>query len=308
MADGRLYVTSGDISGIGPEVVAKAILQLHQDELARITIIDAGHCIKQLLGTCVQIDWYGLGQEVPYPAQDPKLAAQLAWDSLLHVAQAVQKEKSGAVATGPVHKHRLKQIGFSYPGQTEFFADIWGGVPIMMLSDGQLHVVPATIHMPLKDVPKALSIKQLKQIFLGTAQAAKMHLGIARPRIAICGLNPHAGEQGHFGDEEQTMIIPAIQQAQESDQDSGFDGPLAADSLFLPHRRDGYDVIIGMYHDQVLAPFKAVAFEHGVNATLGLTYLRTAPDHGTADDIAGKGLAQHGPMLAAMRMALRALT
>jgi len=306
--NGKLYVTSGDIAGIGPEVVAKAITALDDDERSKLQVVDPGHCVKQLIGPSCSVDLVGLGDVMAYPGQDNKVAAQLAWEGLKFVADAVSAEQSGAVATGPVHKGRLHEIGFPFPGQTEFFADAWGGMPIMMLSDGHLHVVPATIHVALKQVPHMLNIDHLTQLFLGTADAARKHLGILSPRLAVCGLNPHAGEAGLFGFEESEIIMPAISKAMALDGKVMIFGPLAADSLFLPHIRTNYDVIIGMYHDQVLGPFKAISFADGVNATIGLPHLRVAPDHGTADDIAGKNMAHPGPMLAAIRMGLKSLS
>jgi len=211
---------------------------------------------------------------------------------------------AGALVTGPVAKAELAKIGFPFPGQTEFVAS-WCEVPaddaVMMLAGPSLRTVPMTVHCALAEVPKKLTTALIRRRAAIVARALHLDFGIKRPRLAICGLNPHAGEEGRMGREEITIIAPAIAELRAAGVDAT--GPHPADTLFAPHLRGTYDVAIAMYHDQALVPLKALDFDHGVNVTLGLPIVRTSPDHGTAFGIAGKGTANPGAMIAAIRMA-----
>jgi 4-hydroxythreonine-4-phosphate dehydrogenase len=218
---------------------------------------------------------------------------------------------AAAVVTNPIAKSVLYAAGFAHPGHTEFLAELaqrrTGAkvVPVMLIASDLLKVVPLTIHLPLTKVAAAVTPALLMETVRVTAAGLQVDFGIARPRIAVAGLNPHAGESGTLGDEEVRIIAPAIAalQAEGRRHSWTITGPHSADTLFHPAARARYDVAIGMYHDQVLVPAKTLAFDTGVNVTLGLPFVRTSPDHGTAFDIAGKGLASPESLIAALKLA-----
>jgi len=240
------------------------------------------------------------------PGEPGEDGARLALASLELAATLAVERHAAALVTGPTAKAELAAIGFAYPGQTEFVAEV-SRVPaedaVMMLAGPQLRTVPMTVHCPLAEVPARLSIALIHRRSTIVARALERDFGIARPRLAICGLNPHAGEKGRMGREEIEIIEPAIAALQADGIDAT--GPHPADTLFAPHLRPTYDVAIAMYHDQALVPLKALDFDHGVNVTLGLPIVRTSPDHGTAFDIAGTGTASESSMLAAIDVALQ---
>jgi 4-hydroxythreonine-4-phosphate dehydrogenase len=225
------------------------------------------------------------------------------------IETAVSLARSGqasAVCTAPIHKKALIDgASFAHPGHTEFLAAL-GGVRdvVMMLASDRLRVVPATIHIALADVPRVLTPARLRRTIEITAQGLRRQFGIACPRIAVTGLNPHAGEGGAMGQEELEWINPLLQDMAQSD-DMVLTGPHPADTLFHAAARRRYDAAIAMYHDQALIPIKTLDFDKGVNVTLGLPFIRTSPDHGTAFDIAGQGLANPGSLIAALTMAQR---
>lgn len=213
-------------------------------------------------------------------------------------------QQASAVCTGPIHKKALQDgAGFTYPGHTEFLAHL-GGVKrsVMMLAAPELRVVPVTIHIAIKDVPIQLTRDSLKETLEITHSAQKHVFGIATPRIAVAGLNPHAGEGGAMGREELELIIPVLDELRASGM-GGLSGPHAADTLFHAEARARYDVAVCMYHDQALIPLKTLNFHGGTNITLGLPFIRTSPDHGTALDIAGKGIANPSSLIAALTQA-----
>ncbi len=221
--------------------------------------------------------------------------------------------RTGGVVTNPISKATLYAAGFAHPGHTEFlgvlaeqYAPRQRFVPVMMLASDELRVVPLTIHIPLADVPAAITAAKLIETVRITAGDLSRSFGIAKPRLAVAGLNPHAGEGGSLGREEIEIIAPAIAALRAE----GFDitGPLSADTMFHGAARARYDVAICMYHDQALIPIKTLAFDSGVNVTLGLPFVRTSPDHGTAFDIAGQGLARADSLIAALHMADRMAT
>ncbi|MCL6282976.1 4-hydroxythreonine-4-phosphate dehydrogenase PdxA [Ruegeria sp. 2012CJ41-6] len=217
----------------------------------------------------------------------------------------VRSGHASVLCTAPIHKKALIDgAGFAYPGHTEFLAAL-GGVDrvVMMLASEALRVVPATIHIPLSQVPTALTPGLLRDTVTITAQGLKDQFAIAQPRIAIAGLNPHAGEGGAMGTEELDWIAPLIAQMQ--DEGLRVTGPHPADTMFHAAARARYDAAIAMYHDQALIPIKTLDFDRGVNVTLGLPFLRTSPDHGTAFDIAGKGIANPASLIEALKLAQR---
>jgi 4-hydroxythreonine-4-phosphate dehydrogenase len=237
-----------------------------------------------------------------------QLVAQNAAGVISVIERAVGLALSGkvsAVCTSPIHKKALKDgANFAFPGHTEFLAHLAGDVPVvMMLACDVLRVVPATIHIALAEVPATLTASLLAQTLRLTHAGLIRDFGIANPRIAVAGLNPHAGEGGAMGHEEISLISPVIAALQA--EGMSLTGPLSADTLFHARARATYDAAVCMYHDQALIPIKTLDFDGGVNVTLGLPFIRTSPDHGTALDIAGKGLARPDSMIAALRLAAK---
>ena len=216
-----------------------------------------------------------------------------------------QTGQASAVVTNPINKENLYDAGFRFPGHTEYLADLAGirTPPVMMLASPLLRVVPVTIHMSLSEAIQTLTTDLIVETARITAQGLQRDFGIAAPRLAIAGLNPHAGEGGAMGGEDDAIVRPAV----EALQGEGIDavGPLPSDTLFTARARETYDVALGMYHDQALIPIKTLDFDGGVNVTLGLPFVRTSPDHGTALNIAGTGTASETSLLAAMDMAIR---
>jgi len=211
-----------------------------------------------------------------------------------------------AVVTNPVSKAVLYRAGFGFPGHTEFLASLANPsgappLPVMMLVAQEIKIVPVTVHIPLKDVAATLSRALIVSTLLTTARDMRRYFGLASPRLAVTGLNPHAGEDGGLGREEIDIIAPAIEEARAIGL--VVTGPHPADTLFHAEARQGYDAAIAMYHDQALIPFKTLAFEHGINVTLGLPFLRTSPDHGTAFALAGTGRARSRSLIEALRLA-----
>ncbi|MCX7380555.1 MAG: 4-hydroxythreonine-4-phosphate dehydrogenase PdxA [Alphaproteobacteria bacterium] len=210
--------------------------------------------------------------------------------------------ETAAVVTNPIHKSTLYGIGFPYPGHTEFLAALTGApLPVMMLASPDLRVVPITVHASLRRMLEMITIERIVDVCRVTAAALQQHWGIVNPRLAVAGLNPHAGEDGTMGEEEIAIIRPAIDILRAEGMD--VTGPWAADSMFTPEARAGYDVAMGMYHDQALIPLKTLDMRRGVNTTLGLPIIRTSPDHGTAFAIAGQGIADASSLIAAIDLA-----
>jgi 4-hydroxythreonine-4-phosphate dehydrogenase len=203
-----------------------------------------------------------------------------------------------AIVTGPVHKHALHLAGYRYPGLTEFLSHLSGGVDVaMMLATGALRVVLVTTHLPLRDVPGQVTTERVVRVGRIAVAGLRRWWGIERPRLAVCALNPHAGESGLFGDEDERVLRPAAETL-------GAAGPLPADTVFVRALRGEFDAVLAPYHDVGVTAVKVAGFGRGVNVTLGLPFLRTAPDHGTALDIAGKGVADPGSMRVALELAV----
>ena len=216
---------------------------------------------------------------------------------------------AAAVVTNPVAKSVLYRSGFSEPGHTEYLATLGQELcgiaarPVMLLWSPELAVVPITVHLPLREALAKLSVELIVETGRIVARELQQRFDIPRPRLAVAGVNPHAGEDGTLGDEDRQIVQPAIEQLRREDIDAR--GPLPADSLFHAAARATYDIVLAMYHDQALIPIKTLAFDHAVNVTLGLPFVRTSPDHGTAFDIAGTGNADPGSLIAAIRLAAR---
>lgn len=238
------------------------------------------------------------------PGQPTLDGARCAFQSLEVATGLVRAESAGALVTAPVSKTQLVKVGFQHPGQTEFIAERCGvsrSNIVMMLAGPTLRVVPITIHIPFAEVPAALTPALIKARAHATARGLRRLFGIDQPRLAMAGLNPHAGEGGLLGHEEIDRIVPVLEALRAEGLD--ISGPHSADAMFAPRARANYDAALCCYHDQALIPIKALHFDDGVNITLGLPIVRTSPDHGTAFDIAGQGHAHPGAMLAAIKMA-----
>ncbi len=315
-----LAISIGDPAGVGPEIIAAAWERRETDALPPFLAIGDARAIRAVWNgpiailsdpthaaaafatalPLIQVD--DPGEIVP---GQPNLAgARCALDSLELACGLARQGMASGLVTGPVAKSQLAAIGFAYPGQTEFVAERCGmsaGNAVMMLAGPSLRTVPITVHVPVADVPRLLSVELIVGRARITARALTRDFGIETPRLAIAGLNPHAGESGTLGREEIEIIRPAIDMLRED----GIDviGPLPADTMFHPPARARYDAALCMYHDQALIPLKALHFDDGVNITLGLPIIRTSPDHGTAFDIAGTGAASPNAMIAAIRMA-----
>ena len=285
----RIGITLGDPAGIGPEIVQAALDSRRLSTAAEYSIIESPVSCS-------------LGQPTPETAR-----AALA--ALEESAALASRGEIQAVVTGPIHKARMYEIGFRYPGQTEFFADRCGVKNFaMLLTGGSLTVALVTTHLPLREVVAALSQDEIVRVGLLLEDFLERR-GIRHPRIAVAGLNPHAGESGALGREEIEIITPAIAklnfQSPITDHRSPiFAGPFSPDTLFHHAVGGDWDGILCMYHDQGLIPLKLHAFHKGVNVTLGLPFPRTSPDHGTAFEIAGKGVARPDSMIAAINLAV----
>ena len=237
---------------------------------------------------------------------DPANAAGVI-EAIERGVEAVETGKAAALVTNPIAKSVLYAAGFRHPGHTEFLAEVAGRGreatprPVMMIWSEELAVIPVTIHIPLAAVPEQLTTELIVETGRIAAADLKRRFGVASPRLALCGLNPHAGEGGALGKEDAAVVAPAIERLRALGIEAS--GPYPADTLFHARARAGYDVALGMYHDQALIPIKTIAFDDGVNVTLGLPFIRTSPDHGTAFDIAGKGIARPDSLCAALRLA-----
>ena len=320
-----LAISLGDPAGIGPEVILSAWMRLRSERRTPPAFVVGGPgllaaCAERLSLDCPIVPIAEPSEALyagaaglpvlalldgPYlPAAPSPDGARLALASLQWGAKCVLAGVASGLVTAPIAKSSLAAIGWDYPGQTEFLADACGKPyrdAVMMLAGPSLRTVPLTVHVPLAEVPALLSSELIVHKTRIVAAGLRRDFGIATPRLAIAALNPHAGEGGKFGDEEARIIAPAIAALQAEGIDAF--GPVPGDALFMPRARSGYDAALCMYHDQALIPIKALEVDEGVNVTLGLPIIRTSPDHGTAFDIAGKGLADPGAMAAAIVMA-----
>jgi 4-hydroxythreonine-4-phosphate dehydrogenase len=320
---GRIGISIGDPTGVGPEVTLKALAAESGFRNRRFTLLgDLAHlkALNDSLGLDLPLrgsadsnDWL-LVSDVPETHLPPNMdsgnatAARAAVAWVKEGARLCLDGELAALVTAPVSKHAIVQAGISFTGHTELLSDMAGEPHTVMMLLGTdergrwLRVALATVHMALRQVPDRLTPEKILLAMQRAAQACK-DLGLARARVGVCGLNPHAGEGGDFGDEETRIIEPAIRQA----CDQGLDavGPLSGDTVFHQAIHGEYDAVVAMYHDQGLAPLKLAAFNTGVNWTLGLPFVRTSPDHGTAYNIAGQGIADPSSMISAIRLAVK---
>lgn len=310
-----LVMTCGEPAGIGPELAVKARLQLGA-EIPFVWLGDPRHLPDGTLWA--EVATPGEARRVPsgtLPVMPHRFAAPVlpghpvganaagVVEVIARAVDLVSSRQASGIVTAPLNKKVLKDgAGFAFPGHTEFLAHLAGDVPVvMMLASPLLRVVPATIHIPLADVPAALTPELLDEVIRLTHAGLIRDFGIAVPRIAVAGLNPHAGEGGAMGWEDIRVIAPVVARLQ--GEGMAVVGPLPADTMFHTRARASYDAAVCAYHDQALIPIKTLDFDGGVNVTLGLPFIRTSPDHGTAFDIAGTGVALPDSLVAACRMA-----
>jgi 4-hydroxythreonine-4-phosphate dehydrogenase len=321
-----LAMTMGEPAGIGPELALAAWRERSPRApffvLAAPAILASTARRVKFAAPIIETDPAGAAAAFPKglpvvplksPVEDkpgfPSAAnAAATIESIVRAVEAVHEGAARAVVTNPIAKAVLYEAGFQFPGHTEYLGELakaWGApaFPVMMIWSEALKVVPVTIHLPLAEAAHALTAELIVKTARVVDRDLRARFGLARPRLAVSGLNPHAGEGGAMGREEITIIAPAIERLRAEGVDVV--GPLPADTMFHPKARAGYDVALTMYHDQGLIPAKTLAFDEAVNVTLGLPFVRTSPDHGTAFDIAGKGVANPASLIAALRLADR---
>ena len=322
----RLGISMGDPVGVGPEVICQALSVIQSEQDCQCIVFgDAAvlrnHCSAdqevleleelaqaRLVGprtiqvvSVSELEDFEPGQ--PNPSTD---RAQL--DYIHTVVDEIKNQTIDALVTGPIHKEAIRRAGAPWPGHTEMLATLSSdsaespGRPVMMLAGPSIRTVPVTTHISIKDLPEKLTIEKLEYALVVTVEALRKYFGLAAPKVAVAGLNPHAGEGGLFGREELDIIQPAIQRAQSKLQ-LEIAGPLPGDTVFRSAAAGQFDAVLGMYHDQALIPVKLLDFDHVVNVTLGLPLIRTSVDHGTAYDIAGRGQASATSMVEAIRLA-----
>jgi 4-hydroxythreonine-4-phosphate dehydrogenase len=319
-----LAVTMGEPAGIGGEIALKAWAARAAEALPAFALVDDPARLAALagrIGMAVPIRPIARAAEaaaafatalpvLPLPravAAEPgrpsKTTAPAVIDAIETAVRLTRAGETAAIVTNPIQKKPLYDAGFRHPGHTEFLGELAGMTqpPVMMLVIEGLRVVPVTIHLPLAAVPGALTRAGIEHAGRVAAAALRRDFGIAHPRLAVAGLNPHAGEDGALGGEDAAIVAPAVAALRADGIDAR--GPLPADTMFHAAARAGYDAALCMYHDQALIPVKALDFDRGVNVTLGLPFVRTSPDHGTALDIAGTGAANPASLIAAIRLA-----
>jgi 4-hydroxythreonine-4-phosphate dehydrogenase len=313
----------GEPAGIGGEIAIKAWASRNREPVAPFFLIDDPARLRALaarIGADVTISAIGAPHEADFAAALPVLPlrnpvdaapgkldtvnAPAVIESITRAHELLKAGEAAAMVTNPIQKSTLYAAGFPYPGHTEFLAALAGtGSPVMMLAVEGLRVVPVTVHQSLRSALDSLTVDAIVTKARITARELRNRFGIAEPRLAVAGVNPHAGEDGTLGREEIEIVIPAI----EALRAEGWhvDGPKSPDTMFHPDARAAYDVAICHYHDQALIPLKTLDYDHGVNVTLGLNFIRTSPDHGTALDIAGTGMAKPDSLIAALNLAAR---
>jgi len=327
MATRPLALTLGDPAGIGPDITLLAWHARATEAVPPFVLLgdpDALAARAEQLRLAVRIETVADPREAAgcfadalpvlplalaravVPGKPDEANAGAVQTSIERAVSLVLAGAARAVVTNPVSKAVLYRAGFGFPGHTEFLASLANPsgappLPVMMLVAQEIKIVPVTVHIPLKDVAATLSRALIVSTLLTTARDMRRYFGLASPRLAVTGLNPHAGEDGGLGREEIDIIAPAIEEARAIGL--VVTGPHPADTLFHAEARQGYDAAIAMYHDQALIPFKTLAFEHGINVTLGLPFLRTSPDHGTAFALAGTGRARSRSLIEALRLA-----
>ncbi|HEY4136717.1 MAG TPA: 4-hydroxythreonine-4-phosphate dehydrogenase PdxA [Alphaproteobacteria bacterium] len=318
-----LALTMGEPAGIGGEIALKAWMASRGGAAPSFVLLDDParlSALAQRLGWDVPIAMVAGPEDAAaqFPRALPVLALPLPQavepgkpdnanapaviESIRRAVELAQAGRVAAVVTNPIHKKVLYDAGFKHPGHTEYLGELTGvAAPVMMLASPELRVVPVTIHLSLRQAVADLTIADIVRCGRVAAEALRRDFGIARPRLAVAGLNPHAGEEGALGREDIEIVAPAVAQLRALGIDAA--GPLPADTMFHAAARGAYDTALCMYHDQALIPLKTLGFDQGVDVTLGLPIVRTSPDHGTAFNIAGSGKASATSLLAALRLA-----
>jgi 4-hydroxythreonine-4-phosphate dehydrogenase len=298
----RIAITLGDPRGVGPEVVARTLDDPPAD--AEYVVIGPDELVEALPAERIGIGAIGKREGrarkgPPHLTLPPEVAGRLAGLAVEKAAELAMHGEVAAIVTAPAEKRALHLAGYAYPGHTEWLADLAGGVDVaMMLAAGGLRVVLITTHLPLSQVPAAVTIERVLKTGNITRCALESWWGIEDPRLAVCALNPHAGEGGLFGEEDEAVLEPAARELNAA-------GPLPADTVFVRALRGEFDAVLTPYHDVGMTAVKMAGFGRGVNITLGLPFIRTSPDHGTALDIAGQGIADAGSMREAVALAAR---
>ncbi len=311
----RLALTTGDLVGIGPEVLVKALARWPRRRSVRTLVCGQSFLLNALarrfhfpirFTDIPTLDaWEKHKETIPCYFDSKKTLAAATVHSIKLAATLALEGRIDAVVTPPINKAAIKKAGFNIPGHTEFLEKLSHTKRAeMMLVGGPLRVVLVTRHEAIRKVPSLISRERVEQAILTTVEELHYSFGLSHPRIAVCGLNPHAGEEGTIGSEERDVIEPAVKRARSLSR-AEILGPLSPDALFVDAYRGRYDAVVCMYHDQGLIPLKMISRGRGVNITLGLPFVRTSPDHGTAYDIAGRGVADPGSMMEALEMAFQ---
>ena len=313
-----IALTTGEPAGIGPELClavaarpwAARLVAVGPLEQLRETAARLASRVKLVAVSAARPHRAGELQVIDIPLAVPMVPGRLdprnadaVLATLRRAAQGCVEGEFDGMVTAPVHKGVINDAGYAFSGHTEFLGELAGGRPVMLLVSGELRVALATTHLPLRDVPAAITPEGLDAVLRGLHAGLRERFGIAEPRILVAGLNPHAGESGHLGDEEIRIIAPTLQRLRAAGL--SLEGPLPADTLFTPERLAGGDAVLAMYHDQGLPVLKYAGFGRAVNITLGIPLLRTSVDHGTALDIAGRGRADAGSLAAALELAIQ---
>jgi 4-hydroxythreonine-4-phosphate dehydrogenase len=310
-----IAISLGDPAGIGPEIVVRALAERPDAEVTVFGDVGVLERAAKVAGVAAPgrariraVTSLGADEVTPGKPNDASGHAQLGY--LTAAVDAALAGEVSSLVTAPISKEWIARAGFAFPGHTEYLAARAGVSEFaMMLAGPRLRVTVATTHVPLKDVPRLLTVEGIASTIWLTAEGLARRFGIAAPRVAVAGLNPHASEAGRFGDEEERLVKPAIENARARIAAAGLsstvDGPLVPDSVFRQAAGGAYDAVVALYHDQGLIPLKLLHFDDGVNLTLGLPFVRTSPDHGTAYDIAGTGRARAQSFLAAFDLAAR---
>ena len=323
MIDNKIVVgiSQGDLNGIGLEIILKTLSEPALSEICVPVLFSSQKTVsyfRKMLGledfnfnplrdfnqlhTKKPNVFICYEEEVTIEMGKPTLASgKYAKLSLESATQALFDKKIDVLVTAPINKHNIQEAGFKYPGHTEYLGDKLDGKPLMLLCSQDLRIAVVTGHLALKNVPQQITTENVLTKITQLHTSLVKDFGIRKPKIAVLGLNPHAGENGSMGDEENTAIIPAITKAKESMM---VYGPYSADGFFGNHTQSQFDGVLAMYHDQGLIPFKTLAFNNGVNFTAGLNFIRTSPDHGTAYEIAGKQIADESSFREALYMAI----
>lgn len=318
----RLLLTPGEPAGVGPDLVALVAQKSWPAELIAVCDPALLGARAERLGLPLELREVDFGEDarphesgrlrvLPVPLAVPAQPGQLdianapyVIETLKAAARACRQRHADALVTGPVQKSVINDAGIPFSGHTEFLAEFTGAkLPVMMLVAGKLRVALVTTHLALRDVPRAITKRRLRRVLDILGHDLETRFGLKRPRILVCGLNPHAGESGHLGREEIDVIAPVLDELRA--ENWRIEGPLPADTLFTPRHLDGADAVLAMYHDQGLPVLKYAGFGEAVNITLGLPIIRTSVDHGTALDLAGSGRADPGSFEAAIDAALQ---